>query len=273
MSPSSSAEPQQLTHTASPHSVNPISYTHLTSLTAMSRLSDYRVLTFDCFGTIVDWEKGCLDNLQPLLDANNASFSREHLLTVYHECEASQQAKTPDMPYDQVLATIHPQIAAKLSLAAPTAEQSAAFGASVGSWPAFPDSVDALRRLGKHFKLVILSNVDRASFARTNAGPLQGLPFDLIITAQDVGSYKPDLRNFEYMIREVGEKFGADKGQIIQTAQSQYHDHHPAKKMGIKSSWIVRPGAVMGNRAEEIYDWKFDTLGEMADALEAESSA
>lgn len=239
----------------------------------MSNLSDYRVLTFDCFGTIVDWEKGCLDNLQPLLDANNASFSREQLLAAHHECEAAQQAKTPDMTYDALLATIHPQIAAKLNLPAPTEQQSAAFGASVGSWSAFPDSVDALRRLGKHYKLVILSNVDRASFSKTNAGPLQGVPFDLIITAQDVGSYKPDLRNFEYMLREVKDKFGVDKAQVLQTAQSQFHDHHPAKKMGIRSSWIVRPGAVMGNRAEEIYDFKFDTLGEMADALEAETKA
>lgn len=237
---------------------------------AMSKLTDYRVLTFDCFGTIVDWESGVLTALQSLLDANNAAFSREHLLNVYHECEAAQQVKTPDLNYDQLLATVHPQVAAKLNLKAPTAEESAAFGASVGRWPAFPDSVDALHRLSKHFKLVILSNVDRTSFSGTTSGPLKGVPFDLIITAQDVGSYKPDLRNFEYMLREVKEKFGAEKEQVIQTAQSQFHDHHPARKMGIKSSWIVRPGAVMGNRGEEVYDWKFDTLGEMADALEAE---
>lgn len=237
------------------------------------KLSDFKVLTFDCFGTIIDWEKGALAALQPLLDKNNASFTREHLLTTYHEFEASQQAETPDLNYDQLLATIHPKIAARLGLPAPTPEESAAFGATVGIWPAFPDSVDALRRLGKHYRLVILSNVDRASFSRTNAGPLEGVPFDLIITAQDIGSYKPDARNFEYMIREVGEKFGVPKEAILQTAQSQFHDHHPAKKAGIRSSWIVRPGAVMGNRAEEIYDWKFDTLGEMADAVEAEARA
>lgn len=237
----------------------------------MAKLSDYTVLTFDCYGTIIDWETGVLQALQPLLEVNNATFSRQELLKVYSECEAAQQAKTPDLAYHKLVATIHPQVAAKLGLKEPSTEDNDSFGASVGQWPAFPDSVDALRRLSKHYKLVILSNVDRESFAKTNAGPLQGLPFDLIITAQDVGSYKPDLRNFEYMVGKVRDKFGVGKDHIIQTAQSQFHDHHPAKKMGIKSSWIVRPGALMGNRAEEIYDWKFDTLGDMADTVEANS--
>ncbi|GAO15381.1 uncharacterized protein UV8b_07055 [Ustilaginoidea virens] len=237
----------------------------------MSKLSDYKALSFDCYGTLIDWETGVIAALEPLLSANNASFPREKLLAVYAECESSQQARTPDLPYDKLLATIHARIAAKLGLEAPSAQESAAFGASVGQWPAFPDSVPALRRLAKHYKLVILSNVDRESFAKTNAGPLQGVPFDAIITAQDVGSYKPDVRNFEHMLRELKERFGLDKEDVIQTAQSQFHDHCPARKMGIKSSWIVRPGAVMGNRDEEIYDWRFDTLGDMASALERES--
>jgi 2-haloalkanoic acid dehalogenase type II len=238
----------------------------------MSKLTDFNVLSFDCFGTIIDWEAGVHAALQSFLDATPGapSFSKKQLLDAYHECEAPRQAEAPGLPYDQLVAGILPQLAAKLSLPAPSETQIAAFGASVGDWPAFPDSVEALRRLSKHFKLVILSNVDRASFARTNAGPLQGLPFDLIITAQDVGSYKPDLRNFEYMLREVKEKFGAEKAQVLQTAQSQFHDHHPAKKMGMSSCWIVRPGAIMGYRVEEIYDWKFDTLGAMADAVESE---
>lgn len=235
----------------------------------MSKLSDFRLLCFDVYGTLVDWESGVLAALQPLLGAN-ASFSREHLLHVYHEAERTQQTKDPGMRYAQLLTTIHPQIAHRLGLPQPTTEQNEAFGRSVGEWPAFPDTVDALRRLGKHYKLVVLSNVDRESFARTNAGPLQGVAFDLIITAEDVGSYKPDLRNFEHMLREVDAKFGVKRDQVLQTAQSQFHDHHPAKEMEIKSSWIVRPGAVMGNRAGEVYNWKFDTLGDMVDALERE---
>ncbi|KAF2187359.1 haloacid dehalogenase [Zopfia rhizophila CBS 207.26] len=238
----------------------------------MSKLTDYCLLSFDVYGTLIDWETGILDALQPLLKKNNKTdFSRQYLLQVTNELESPQQSKTPEMIYSELLATILPHIATKLGIKEPpTAEESKAFGDSVGKWPAFSDTVDALKRLHKHYKLVVLSNVDRESFAKTNAGPLEGFPFDLVITAQDIGSYKPDLRNFEYMLKEVKEKFGVEKSEVLQTAQSQFHDHHAAKKMGIKSSWIVRRGATMGNRPEEIYDWKFDTLGEMADALEKE---
>ena len=240
----------------------------------MSNLTDYRLLSFDVYGTLIDWESGMLAALRHTLDINNRSdFSRQHLLEVYHELESTQQSKTPNLTYAELLTTIHPQIAAKLGLPPLTVEESEKFGQSVGEWPAFPDTVDALRRLSKYYKLVVLSNVDRQSFAATNAGPLQGFQFDLVITAQDVGSYKPDLRNFEYMTEKVKEQFGVEKSEILQTAQSQFHDHHPAKAIGIKSSWIVRPGAIMGNRDQEVYDWKFDTLGDMADALEQEMRA
>lgn len=235
----------------------------------MSRLSDYSLLSFDVYGTLVDWETGIVEALQPLLEKNNAHVTREQLLTVYHELERDQQQKTPDMPYTQVLTTVHPRLTQRLGLQSPSEEESLQFGTSIAHWPAFPDTVDALKRLSKHYRLVVLSNVDRESFAKTNAGSLQGFPFDLIITAQDVGSYKPDLRNFEYMLQAVQSAFdGISADRVLQTAQSQFHDHHPARKMGIKSVWIVRPGAVMGNLGESVYDWKFDTLGDMADASE-----
>jgi len=239
----------------------------------MSRLSDFKLLCFDVYGTLIDWETGVLNGLQPLLDANNASFSREHLLNIYHECEAAKQAEDPSLPYDKLLTAIHPQVAEKLGLPKPSADADAKFGQSVGQWPAFPDSVEALQRLGKFYKLTVLSNVDRESFAKSNAGPLAGVNFDAIFTAQDVGSYKPDQRNFDYMLKEVDQRFGVKKEEVLQTAQSQFHDHHPARKNGIKSSWIYRPGAVMGNREDEIYDWKFATLKDMADALDQELAA
>ncbi|XXH02172.1 hypothetical protein Hte_008540 [Hypoxylon texense] len=240
----------------------------------MASLKDFHLLSFDVYGTLIDYESGILSALQPLLDANNrSSVPRLRLLEIYHELEVQQQHETPRMPYSQLLATIHQRIATRLGLQPPTAEESRAFGDSVGSWPAFPDTVSALRRLAKRYKLVVLSNIDRHSFALTNSGPLEGFPFDLVITAQDVGSYKPSPQNFRYMLKEVKEHFGVEKEHVLQTAQSQFHDHHPARAMAIHSAWIVRPGAIMGNRREEIYDWKFDTLGEMADALDAELSA
>ncbi|KAJ5578437.1 Haloacid dehalogenase type II [Penicillium hispanicum] len=236
----------------------------------MSRLSDYRLLCFDVYGTLIDWEGGILAALQPILKNSSTTFSREHLLTVYHELEAEQQRLTPDIPYSQLLATVHPLLAKRLDLPVPSEEESTRFGDSVGSWPAFPDTVEALQRLSKYYKLVVLSNVDRASFAQSNAGSLQGFPFDLIITAQDVSSYKPDLRNFEYMKKAVEADFGVDATQILSTAQSQFHDHQPARQVGIRSVWIERPGATMGNRVDPIYDWRFATLGEMANALQQE---
>jgi 2-haloalkanoic acid dehalogenase type II len=233
----------------------------------MARLIDFKLLSFDVYGTLIDWETGILHGLRALSEQVN--LTEEEVFEIYHDLEKSQQAKTPDMPYSQVLEIIYPQYAAKLGLEAPTAHESKEFGQSVKIWPAFPDTVSALRRLSKHYRLVILSNVDRESFDGTNSGPMDGFKFDKIITAQDVGSYKPDIRNFEYMLRSSQSEFGIEKSQILQTAQSQFHDHHPAKTMGIKSVWITRRG-IMGNRQEEIYDWKFESLGDMADALEKE---
>ena len=211
-----------------------------------------------------------VNGLKPLLEANDCNATKAQLLDLYHEGEREQQIETPDMPYAELVSTVHPKIAKGLGLPTPPAEQSRQFGKSVGAWPAFPDTVDALQRLSKHFKLVVLSNVDRESFSGSLGGPLKGATFDLVITAQDVGSYKPDLANFEYMLQKVDEKLGVKISEVIQTAQSQFHDHQPAKKIGIKSSWIARPGSSMGNRAGELYDWKFNTLGDMADALERE---
>lgn len=235
----------------------------------MPRLLDYRLLTFDVYGTLVDWESGIVAAFQSTVDQPTAHFSRQQILQVYYDLEREQQAQTPDLPYSQLLATVHPVLVQRLGLTAPSEQQSKSFGESVGNWPAFSDTVSALHRLSKHYKLVVLSNVDRDSFAKTNAGSLQGFPFDLVITAEDVGSYKPDLRNFEHMLKAVKDKFGVDRDQVLQTAQSQFHDHRPAMKSRIKSVWIERPGAMMGNvgESERVFDWRFNSLGEMADAI------
>lgn len=230
-------------------------------------LLDFKVLSFDVYGTLIDWETGVINGVQPLTSQCAKPLRRQDLLAIVHELESRQQANTPNLPYRDLLAAIYPQIAEKIGAAIPSQSECDLFGASVGKWPAFPDTVEALKRLSQFYKLVVLSNTDRKSFAATNAGSLQGVPFDLVITAEDVGTYKPDLNNFRHMLKEVNEKFNIDKAGILQTAQSQFHDHHPAEKMGIKSCWIVRPGGTMGNRNREVYDWKFDTLGDLADAV------
>ncbi|RDW67387.1 putative haloalkanoic acid dehalogenase [Aspergillus mulundensis] len=239
-------------------------------------LSPYKLLTFDVYGTLVDWESGIIAALAPSLSKSPSPTNnptRSQILHAYHDLERAQQTKTPSMLYCDVLATIHAPLCEKLNLPPPSASESRAFGESIGNWPAFPDTVGALQRLKKKYRLVVLSNVDRESFAKTNAGSLEGFEFDAVITAQDVGSYKPDLANFEFMLGAVKERFGVERGEVLQTAQSQFHDHHPAQKVGIRSVWIERPGAIMGNLEENVFDWRFETLGGMADAVEAEGEA
>ncbi|KAF2714588.1 alpha/beta-hydrolase [Pleomassaria siparia CBS 279.74] len=237
----------------------------------MSKLTDYKLLSFDVYGTLIDWERGAVAALQPVLQkAGKSDLDGKYILEKYHQVDTANQKKSPSTKYSDLLTANHPELCEKLGLDKPTPEESKAFGASVGSWPAFPDSVEALKRLSKYFKLVVLSNVDNKSFAASNSGPLEGFKFDAVFTAEDIGSYKPDLRNFEYMFNEVKERFGIEKSHVLQTAQSQFHDHHPIKELGFKSSWIYRPGAIMGNRDDPVYNWKFDTLADMADAVEKE---
>jgi len=119
----------------------------------------------------------------------------------------------------------------------------------------------------------MLSNIDNGSIARTLAGPLKGVEFDAVYTAQNIGSYKPDLKNFEYLIGGVGKELGVEKAQILHTAQSLTHDCVPAKTMGVKSTWIDRDG--MEEQRQKLKDkvnftWRFGTMGEMAEAVEKE---
>jgi len=144
-----------------------------------------------------------------------------------------------------------------------------AFGASVPSWPAFPDSVDALRFLSGHFGLVILSNVDRAGFSASNT--LLGVEFDAIYTAEDIGSYKPNLSNFEYLIKHVESDLGHGKSDILHTAQSIRHDHIPARSIGLDNAWIDRNRLSETGAADlPATDHLFFSLVEMVAAVSAE---
>ncbi len=151
-------------------------------------------------------------------------------------CRSAQQAATPDMPYAELLTRVHARLAGAWDVADDPAED-ARFGASVGDWPAFPDTVAALRMLQQSYRLVILSNVDRHSFHATQRR--LGVPFDAIYTAQDVGSYKPDPRNFAYLIDRLADD-GFQKSDVLHVAQSLFHDHAPANAVGLASAWIDR---------------------------------
>ena len=170
------------------------------------------------------------------------------------------------MPYPDVLACVHGRLAAKWNIAA-NAGLAAAFGRSIGAWPAFADSAAALAYLKQHFKLIILSNVDRRSFATSNER--LDVSFDAIITAQDVGSYKPDPRNFAALSACV-EGMGIDPSRHLHVAQSLYHDHVPAITMGLATAWIQRGhgdrGGATVSPAQPVHPtFTFDTLGALAE--------
>ncbi|KAF2634439.1 HAD-like protein [Massarina eburnea CBS 473.64] len=240
----------------------------------MAKLGDFKLLSFDVYGTLIDWERGFLSAMQPVLARSGKSdLDPKHILEVCHALQVPEQAANPSQKYSELLTSIHPKLCKELGLEAPSVEESKKFGESVPQWPAFPDTVEALKRLKKVYRMVVLSNVDNASFQANNRNSLCGFEWDAVLTAEDIRSYKPDLKNFEYMLKEVRSRFGVEKEQVLQTAQSQFHDHHPAKNMQIKSSWIFRPDSIKGDRDDPVYDWKFDTLAEMADAVEKEMAA
>jgi 2-haloacid dehalogenase len=239
------------------------------------RSSDFTVLTFDCYGTLINWESGIYTALQPLLQQAGKALTRDEVLEVYARHEADQQARTPGMLYRDLLAVVHWRLALELGVAMPDAAH-LRFGASVGDWPAFADSVASLRYLKRHFQLVVLSNVDNASFAGSNR-QLE-VEFDAVYTAQDIGSYKPDLANFRYMLDRLGQR-GVAPGSILHTAQSLFHDHGPARQMGLASAWIDRRhgqggwGATMPPPDSSLYDLRFTGLAEMVETHRAELGA
>jgi 2-haloacid dehalogenase len=239
------------------------------------RLHDFRALSFDCYGTLIDWESGIFTALQPLLARSGQSLSRDAALETFAQHESAQEEETPALVYAELLATVHRRLAKAWNVTV-TESDHARFGASVPDWPAFPDSSAALAYLKQYYRLVILSNVDRESFEGSNRR--LGVEFDAIYTAQDIGSYKPNPRNFDYMLTHTAAR-GIAKTDILHTAQSLFHDHGPAKKFGLASAWIDRRhdqsgwGATMAPPKEAGYDFRFPSLAAMADAHRAEVSA
>ena len=243
------------------------------------QLTDHSVITFDCYGTLVDWETGIWEALQPLLGGNQrGDVTREEALEAFNLHEADQQAATPALGYPGVLERVHRSLAGHLGVPT-TGSLDEAFGASVPNWPAFPDSAAALRSLSERFDLVILSNVDRAGFAASSA--LLGFEFDAVYTAEDIGSYKPDLANFEYLLTHVAADLGHCKEDILHAAQSLRHDHIPARSIGLDNAWIDRHrlsvacGSGEGEVPEPMpeVDHVFFSMTELATAVSAEENS
>ena len=236
-------------------------------------LTAYKALTFDCYGTLIDWESGIWDALQPVIAASGRSdVDRDSALLAFAEIETAQEAATPGMLYPQLLEHVHHAFADRFGIKT-SVEMNRAFGNSVKHWPAFPDTADALRILKRHFKLVILSNVNRDGFAASNRK--LGVEFDAIYTAQDVGSYKPNDANFDYLLKHISADLKIAADDILHTAQSMHHDHVPAARAGLDRCWIDRQdlagGGSWGATAEvenqPTVDFRFRTMMEMAMAV------
>lgn len=238
------------------------------------RLSDFRVLTFDVYGTLIDWESGIVAGLRPILSRMETPPDREAVLAAHAFHESTAQAQTPAKPYPELLAVVAKRLAEEWGVPV-SWEDCLAYGRSVKDWPAFPDSAEALAYLKEHYALVVLSNVDDASFAASNAR--LGVVFDAVFTASDIGAYKPASRNFEYMLTQLGRR-GIRAGDILHTAESLFHDHQPAARFGLATCWIHRRhdkegfGATRDPGERPRTDFRFTSMAAMVAAHRAERS-
>ena len=223
---------------------------------ALPSADDYDALTFDCYGTLIDWGRGLTDFLQPVLLQRDAHVIDEFLLGFF--AEAEPQAQVPGRRYADVLREVLRGLGERLGFT-PDDELLDAFAASPGDWQPFADTVEALARLAERLDLVIVSNIDNALFKRSAAK--LGVEFKHVITAEDVGVYKPDARMFDAALAALGRD-----ARVLHVAQSLYHDIAPAAAKGLDTAWIRRD-ANAAKRVAAKPTWTFDSLAEFADVL------
>ena len=192
----------------------------------------FEVLTFDCYGTLIDWETGLWQTLGPIFARHGVEVPRDRALELYASLE-SEVEREEYRPYRAVLETVLLRMGGALGFR-PTSPELEQFSSSVADWPAFPDSAPALETLKTTFKLAIVSNVDDDLFA--HSARRLGVAFDWIVTAQSVKSYKPSLNNFRVAI----DRIGVEPGRILHVAQSLYHDIAPAARLGLSTVWVNR---------------------------------
>ena len=201
----------------------------------------FECLSFDCYGTLIDWERGICSALRPVLNAHAIQAEDEALLEIYAQMEGEVESG-PFMSYREVLKSVLLGVGETMGFR-PTADELNRFSLSIQDWPAFSDSREALMALSTRYRLIILSNVDDDLF-RFSQSKL-GVEFYQVYTAQKIGSYKPSLRNFEYLIQHAA----VPKHKLLHVAQSLYHDIAPANKMGISTVWVNRRHGLKGSGA------------------------
>jgi 2-haloacid dehalogenase len=227
----------------------------------MVNFSRFRCLTFDCYGTLIDWETGIFSALKPVLQRHGKSFDEDRLLKLYGDLEFN--AEQPYQPYKLVLKAVVRGFGRELGFT-PTVDEEDSLPSSLRSWEPWPDTVEALKRLKTRFQLAIISNVDDDLFAAT--APKLGIDFDHVITAQQAHCYKPGLAIFNLAL----DRIGVERDKVLHVGQSLYHDVVPAKSLGISTVWINRPSARPGVRAVKAVqatpDWETRDLAGLAAA-------
>jgi len=227
----------------------------------------FDALTFDCYGTLIDWETGILAALRTVISVGMAGADDENLLTEFASAEAALEGGLYSRY--RVVAGEAMAAVARAHGVEPTRDDVARLGGSVGDWPAFPDSHDALERLHGRFRLGVLTNCDDDLFAASERR--LGVRFDWVVTAQQVGSYKPDERNFHALLERLGSD-GVPPERILHVAQSLYHDHAPAQRLGLRSVWINRRQDRAGSGATPPADARPDATYPSMAAFAAEAA-
>lgn len=239
-----------------------------------------KALSFDIYGTLVDWENGIASSIRETVLGPYLPESHRQLMIDIEKHDTAVQREHPTMPQSDIIAEGLRRYATELEVVkegqltqAQVNEAARQYGSKIGEYPAFPDTVEAIIKLSKYYKLIPLSNVDHASFSRTLTGPLRGCHFDAVYTAEDIGSYKPDLRNFHYLLEHVKEEFGIEQADLVHVAQSLFHDHGPASKVQLQSVWVDRRGFMGGEVPANVqekygYQLRVESLDELAAIVE-----
>jgi 2-haloacid dehalogenase len=199
------------------------------------------MITFDCYGTLIDWESGMLAAMRPLFRRNGLEISDAQILEAYGEAEVALESGSY-LAYREVLSRSLQEAGSRLGVKI-SGDEGREFAESLTRWEPFPDTVAGLEELSRRFRLGIISNVDDDLFAVTRKK--LNAPFDVVVTAQQVKSYKPSHKNFQEALRRSGLK----KEEMLHAGQSAYHDIVPANALGIRNVWVNRPSIRPGSGA------------------------
>jgi 2-haloacid dehalogenase len=215
----------------------------------------YKTLTFDCYGTLIDWENGILGYLQPMLQSYYVNVIDNFVLGLFAELEPKAQDEGGS--YREVLGRVSQGFATRLGFTL-TDDAAGGFADSIQYWQPFTDAQDALKRLKADFKLGVISNIDDDLF--TQSQNLLDVDFDHVTTAEKVGVYKPNASMFEAAL-------AMSEGPVLHVAQSRFHDILPATALGLDTVWIDRPGLSAAKRVDADPTWTFNSLTEFVDAI------